>query len=292
METSNVVLVPTDFTTVAECAINHACMLAQQGGHEVMLFHVLTKESKAELKKKGEEIASLETTLQRQCDYYSDKYKVKVGFIIKEGSIFTQIGEEAEQLKAALVVMGTHGVVGMQKLMGAFAIKVIESSNVPVIVVQHKMPEVAGYTRIVLPIDFTSETKQKTMQTISMAKIFNATVYIYKQAGIDDVFQNNIELNAQFVKRYLKEHDIQFEEAQQQKASSDFEKDFIAYGKQVNANLVIILTTKDKELKDFVLGPVEQKVINNREEIPVMCVHPLQNMYKTERLASLVNLSF
>lgn len=292
METLNVILVPTDFTPVAECAIHHACLLAQKGHHEVRLLHILNKESKAELKKKGDTVETLQRLLQSQCTYYSEKYKVGVEYSIKEGTIFTHIGKEAEEVKAALIVMGTHGVVGMQKIMGAFAIKVIESSNVPVIVVQHKMPELNGYTRILFPIDFTPETKQKTMQTISMAKTFDATVLLYKQAGIDEVFKNQIELNAQFVKRYLKEHQIPIEEGIQQQANADFEKDFVAYGKQMNANLIIILTTKDKELKDFVLGPVEQKVINNHEEIPVMCVHPLQNMYKTERLASLVNLSF
>lgn len=188
--------------------------------------------------------------------------------------------------------MGTHGVIGMQKLTGAFAIKVIESSNVPVVVVQNRMPAEDGYKRILVPVDFSIETKQKTMQVLNLAKMCDAKVFLYKQKGIDEIHQNKVDLNAQFIKRYLKEQDIPFEEASQQKASVDFDKDFIAYAKEIAANLIIILTTKEKELKEFILGPVEQKVINNIEEIPVMCIHPLQNLYKTERLASLINLSF
>lgn len=281
---TNIVLVPTDFTNVAECAINHACMLAKQNKNEVTLLHILTKNNKAE--------DSLVNQLQSQCDYFSGKYGIKVNKLFKEGSIFTTIGEVADELKASLVVMGTHGVVGMQKLTGAWAIKVIESSNVPVIVVKSKMPQLEGYKKIVLPVDFSVETKQKTMQTLNMAKMFDATVYLYKQKGIDDIHQSKIDLNAQFIKRYLKEQDIPHVEEQQAKASVDFDKDFIQYAKEVEANLIIILTTKEKELIEFVLGPVEQKVINNKEEIPVMCIHPLQNLYKTERLASMINLSF
>lgn len=292
MENNNVVLVPTDFTNVAECAINHACMLARQNNNEVMLLHVLNKESKNDLKKNNQTEESLATQLQSQCDYFGGKYGVKVNYQIKEGSIFTTIGEVANELKATLVVMGTHGVVGMQKLTGAFAIKVIESSDVPVIVVKSKMPALEGYKKMVVPIDFSVETKQKTMQTLMMAKMFDATVYLYKQKGIDDIHQNKVDLNAQFVKRYLKEQGIPFMEDQQAKATVDFDKDFIQYAKDVDANLIIILTTKEKELIEFVLGPVEQKVINNKEEIPVMCIHPLQNLYKTERLASMINISF
>jgi nucleotide-binding universal stress UspA family protein len=154
------------------------------------------------------------------------------------------------------------------------------------------MPQLEGYKKIVLPVDYSIETKQKTMQTLNMAKMFDATVYLYKQKGIDDINQSKIDLNAQFIKRYLKEQDIPFVEEQQAKATVDFDKDFIQYAKEVEANLIIILTTKEKELIEFVLGPVEQKVINNKEEIPVMCIHPLQNLYKTERLSSMINLSF
>jgi nucleotide-binding universal stress UspA family protein len=292
MKTNNVILVPTDFTNVAECAINHACVIAKHSQNQVLLLHVFNKESKAELKKTGEQFDSLSTTLKQQCDYYGSKYNVQVDYLIKEGSIFTEIAYVADEVGAELIVMGTHGVVGMQKLTGAFAIKVIESSKVPVIVVKSKMPNIDGYKLMVVPIDYTAETKQKTMQTISMAILFNAKVLLYKQAGIDSSYQNKIDLNTQFVKRYLTEHDVTFEEAHQHKATVDFDKDFILFSKEVGADLIIILTTKDKELKDFVLGPVEQKVINNLDEIPVMCVHPLQNMYKTERLASLVNIQF
>lgn len=292
METNNIILVPTDFTNEAECAINHGCMLAKRNNNELRLLHVLNKESKSELKKNNEGVESIIQKLQNQCTYFAEKYGIKVAYILKEGSIFTLIGEVANELKAALVVMGTHGVVGMQKLTGSFAIKVIESSDVPVIVVKNKMPTEDGYKKIVLPVDFSVETKQKTMQTLNMAKMFDATVFLYKQKGIDEVHQNKVELNTQFIKRYLKDQEIPFVEEQQKKATVDFDKDFIQYAKDVEANLIIILTTKEKEFIEFMLGPVEQKVINNKEEIPVMCIHPLQNLYKTERLASMINLSF
>jgi nucleotide-binding universal stress UspA family protein len=285
------ILVPTDFSTEAECATVHACTIAAKTGDEVKLLHVLNKESLAELKKTREDIGSLQRKLDSQCTYYAEKFGVKMSSILKEGSIFTVIGEVADDEKSQLIVMGTHGVKGMQHITGAFALKVIENSSVPVVVVQRRMPVRDGYIKIVSPIDFSIETKQKTLQTMSVAKMFDSEVHLYAQAGSDDDVANKVKLNTQFVKRHLEEQDIKVTVANQAK-SADFSKDFIAYAKEIDADLIVILTTVEKGIKDIVLGTDEQKVINNPEEIPVMVVNPLHNMYKTESLASVIHIGF
>jgi nucleotide-binding universal stress UspA family protein len=292
MTDKKIILVPTDFTEVAQCAINHAAMLAGKGNNDITLLHLLNKESLANLKAKGKSMEWLKNELEEMCDDYAKKFNLKFRYVLKEGSIFTEIGDVATTLDAELIVMGTHGVIGMQKLTGAFAIKVIESSKIPTVVVKRKQPDPGGYHKIVVPVDASVETKQKTQQVIHIAKLFNSTVYLYKEAGIDESIQHKIDLNASFFMRYLKEHEIPFEVGNQQNHKKDFDKDLIDYATKLNANLMIILTTKDKEIKDFLLGPVEQKIINNEAEIPVMCVHPLINIYTVDRLSTIANLSF
>src|SRR5205085_834220 len=126
------------------------------------------------------------------------------------------------------------------------------------------------------------ETKQKTLQTMSVAKMFNSEVHLFRQAGYDEAVDNKINLNVRFVKRHLEQQNIKVTEVTQENRNGDFSKDFIAYAKSIDADLIVILTTAEKGIKDIVLGTYEQKVINNTEEIPVMCVNPLQNLYKTE----------
>ena len=50
--------------------------------------------------------------------------------------IFSTIGEVATEIDANLVIMGTHGIRGMQKLTGSWALKVIVGSKAPFLVVQ------------------------------------------------------------------------------------------------------------------------------------------------------------
>ena len=45
------ILVPVDFTTQSQCAIEHAMRVAKTAVNEILLFHVLNSESKASLKK-------------------------------------------------------------------------------------------------------------------------------------------------------------------------------------------------------------------------------------------------
>lgn len=286
------ILVPTDFSEVAESAAIHAATIARKSGDEVWLLHIINKDSKSNLKKNNEGMEHLLEKMTALCKSYTEKFNVPFHFKLKEGSIFTTIGEVASEIDAKVMVLGTHGVVGVQKIVGAYALKVVESSKIPVIIVQEKLPVNDSYLKIVSPIDGSVETKQKTLQTISIAKIFGAKVFLFRQKGYDEHLDNHISLNEKFVVRYLKEHKIEHEVVYQEKYSKNFAKEFITYSKSINADLIIILTTADKGLKDLVMGPEEQMVINNEERIPVMCVNPLQNIYRSERLASAVNLSF
>ncbi len=287
MEIKKCILVPDDFTEVATNAIAYAAIIAKKDNDKITLFHVINDESRAELKKQNKGLETLLTVMDERSKMYASKYNVEIDFVMKEGSIFTTIGEEASELNASLIVMGTHGVKGMQHLTGARALKVVGSSKMPVIIVQHKAPVHEGYDTIVVPVDDTFETKQKTLQTITFAKIFGSKVVLYKQHSNDEEKSNHIRNNANFMARQLEGHEVQFEIAEQE-SKSDFSDDFVKYAKKVNADLIIMLTTLDKDLKDLILGPAEQQVINNAEQIPVMCVNPMQSVFSTRSLSSVI----
>ncbi len=277
-----IILVPTDFSHVAECAIHHAGIIAKNNKEEIILLHVLTKDVLNEVAKGKESLLGIKNKLELQAQYFSSKLNLKVKPLLKEGNLFSTIGEIASSIQASLIVMGTHGVKGIQHLTGAYAIKVIANSKVPVIVVQNKLPELEQYLTIVSPIDDSFDTRQKTLQTIAIAKVFNSKVHLFKMSGNEVETENSVQLNLNYVKRFLEDHEVQFTISEQESKNGDFVKDFINYSKKVQADLIIILTTSEKGLKDLVLGPSEQQVINNIEQIPVMCVNPLQTIYKNE----------
>ena len=143
-------IVPYDFTSISRTALDHAFQYSKTVNAEIELFHVIGKQDEErEVERKFNDlIASLD-----------DSEKAMVNFKIKVGDIYTDIGKEAEEGDAQLLVMGTHGAKGLQKLFGSHAIKVITNASTPFIVTQSKGPE-AGIKRIILPVDLTKESVQ------------------------------------------------------------------------------------------------------------------------------------
>ncbi len=257
----HMVLVPHDFTEVANNAVEHAVVIANSVGDDITIMHVI----KSEKAKKD-----AEKQIKKIAEDINKKHKIKPKSIIRVGTIFTSIGEVAEEIEADLVIMGTHGVKGMQKFTGSWALKVIVSSQVPFIVVQEP-PKRNKIAKIVFPVDFQKETKEKLNWVNYLSKYYQFKIIIFKRS--EPGLKANIEKNMFFAKKYLKEHNIEYEIVKSSQKES-FSIETINYAKEIDADLILIMTTKNIGFADYVLGVNEQNIIANSAKVPVMCVNP------------------
>jgi len=271
----NIVLVPTDFTKVADFAIDHAAGIAKLLNGRVAILHVINKETKSHLKKENLTEEAINEKLKAIADILEKKYKVKLDYISEEGSIFTTIAKVTKKIGAKIVVMGTHGKIGVQHLIGSFALKVIESSSVPVIVVQER-DFGQGYKHIVLPIDESTESKQKVKWAIHIAKIFNSTIHLFGIKHNDEFLGDVVENNMAQIKNILAKNGIKFTEKMSSDSGSNFAKSIIVYSDYIKADLVMIMTNPDQLLPSFILSPWAERVIFNTAKIPAMCVNPVE----------------
>ncbi|MFM1875231.1 MAG: hypothetical protein RL266_968 [Bacteroidota bacterium] len=279
-EKNPIILVPTDFSEAADTAINHAATVAKVAGDEIRLVHIVNKDTKSKLKKAGESLDDLNAKMKAQIAAITSDHGVKADYHLREGSIFTTIGEVAEEIGARLLVMGTHGVVGMQHITGAWAVKVITSSPVPVIIVQKKKIAAHGYKTIVFPIDASRETKQKVIHSISMAKNFGSTVKLFASFEDDEFLVNARNNNIAWAENMFKKNGVGYTVDHATEKGGNHAKQTIKFASQVNADLIAILTDDgDVSVSEFVLGPDHEKVINNDAQIATMCVNPVANLY-------------
>src|SRR5690554_3804225 len=146
---SKIILVPTDFTDVSDNAINHAIAVAKTVNGEITLVHIVPKKSFVDEGK-----TKLNLWLERINENNSG---VTINPMVRVGTIFEDIGDVAEEIGAELIVMGSHGVRGMQFISGSRALKVITSSSTPFIVVQKRAIKESGYDDIVVPLDLSKE---------------------------------------------------------------------------------------------------------------------------------------
>ncbi len=270
----NLILVTYDFTEQADCAMNHASYLAKISGADIGLVHIINNDTKSKYTSGSASVeAVVDNKLRQVCERNIAETGIKTFSIIREGSIFSTIAEITEETGAKLVVLGTHGVRGMQHVLGAFALKVVTSSPAPVIIVQSKKIEPNGYTILVLPIDESVETKQKVNQAISIAKEHNAVVHLYSKYEKDEYLRIKVHGNANFVKNELLSEGIQVIEAEEEAGAKGFAKEVLRYASAVKAELIVITTKKEKEISDIFVGDEDVKIVNNDSQIPVLCVN-------------------
>ncbi len=278
MEPKNnqLVLVPTDFTEVAEYAVNHACGIAKLLKYKVILFHVINKETKAQLKKEKKSVETVYQKLQDIVNNIKGKYGIEAEYMAKEGSIFSSIGELAGEIGANFLVMGTHGKVGVQKFVGSYAWKVVTSSKAPTIVVQKKAYD-KGYHKIVFNVDHTMESKHKIQWATYIAKVFNSTIHLTIHKEDDEFIKAKIDANLSQIKKYLTKNDVNFVEANLSPGS--LARSIEKYAKSIEADLIMIMT--DPDALTFILSPWAEPLMFNQSKIPVMCVNPIESYIKS-----------
>ena len=59
-----------------------------------------------------------------------------------------------------------------------------------------------------------------------------------------------------------------------------FPDETIKFAQKINADLMLVMTTKNIGIKDYVLGANEQQIIANSAKIPVMCINPRDDLKK------------
>jgi len=262
---NNIILVPTDFSEACENATAQAAQAAKSFKYEVKLLHVIDKNTKAFLKHENLQVESIDVRLKAITDEISDKYGVKASFVTKEGDIFTVIPDVASEIGANLIYLGTHGKVGIQKLTGSFALKVITNSPVPVVVVQKRKFE-GGYSKIVLPITSDAGPWEKTKWATFIAKEFDASIEIYQIEG------DAVETAVQTMTKHFEEVGVKYSIKTESK--SNFSQKVIDYATSINADLIMIMTNPDTNWTNYLLGSYDEDMIFNTSQIPTMCINP------------------
>ncbi|MCX6300791.1 MAG: universal stress protein [Bacteroidia bacterium] len=274
-ENQKIIVVPWDFTPVAENALAHAAKISRMVRNEVCLLHIVDKGIKPN--EEGEK----KVLLAHVAEESSKKYNMPIGAEISKGSIFSAIADFVNEKDASLVVMGTHGMKGMQKLTGSWALKVIVKSKVPFIVVQDPPLAQERYHNIVFPVDFKKENKEKTKMAIYMGKFFESKIHIIVTTSTDPSILKKTKVNLNFAIRYLIQNNIEYEIHEIPKGN--FPQQTLDFAQRINADLILIVTTKNITFADYMVGASEQYIIANSSKIPVCCVNPKASFANTSQ---------
>lgn len=260
------IIVPTDFTKVSNTAIEHALLVAKTIDAKINVVHIIDN-------KKG--IAEARLKLQALKEMIHSENGVEIDTTARIGSIFEDIDKVAVETGASLIIMGTHGLRGMQFLTGSRPLKIVTESTIPFLVVQERAIRPHGYHKLVVPLDLHKETKQKLSLVADMASFFQSKVYLISPGETDEFLRNQLERNIRFSKEYLESHNIPYEVEITDTKSDGFVKSLIKYSAAIDADLICIMNFYDSGIMSVFSSSYEQQVITNDAQIPVLCLNPI-----------------
>ncbi len=254
------ILVPFDFTPITRTALAHALSLRKIFGGSIEVLHIASKKSQE---------ARLLEDLRKETDALGLAEGQDVVVKVRTGDIFKDITKEAEEGNAQLLVMGTHGAKGLQKVLGSKAIKVITSGNTPFIVTQSKGPS-ESIRNIVMPVDLTKESAQIVNFAALMAKRFDAKIHVVHKNEKDEWLQKKLQSNVKYVRNVLAKEGIAGQ-VQVLPGKASFAKECIAYGAECGADLFAVAHFSESILPQF--DTFSQEMITNPGQLPVLILN-------------------
>ncbi|MEQ9231097.1 MAG: universal stress protein, partial [Cyclobacteriaceae bacterium] len=185
------ILVPTDFSSDADNALNFAIQFNEKMKGEIVLMHVL--ELPAASVNYGADItaATAEVVYRRelidgvssQLHERADKVKAagqEAAIRIEYGSPYKSIGVEIKEERADWVIMGSTGASGLKEvLLGSNAERVIRHSTCPVITIQEPT-NLNEIKNMVFASDLRSEGDAIVARAKEFQKMFGLNMHVVR----------------------------------------------------------------------------------------------------------------
>ena len=275
----NPIVVAVDFSNTSIHAIEYAIPLANRFKSDLVMVWVdkintveslypdTSVESRNEAKKRFEELLK----------FFHKKLgkEIKMEYRFRKGKVYHEIDHLARQAGAMLIITGTHGISGFEEYwIGSNAFKILTYATCPVITVRHDFPVKKGIERILVPIDNSPETVQKLPMVVRLASLFRPEIHlITTHSSHLKSIQRISEKYAQIAMEYFGRQDIKY--IQDEIVSNDITKALIAYARDVEADLISIMTEQETPV-NMLLGPYAHQIIH-QSSIPVLSQHPAEH---------------
>lgn len=182
------ILVPTDLSALSKASVQYAVKIVNKLGGTLTLLHVMTMLSptRTAMRQRAKALEKeLVETAQEDLEAFAHSLSKQVKFpdpircrVVVSSSSFTDtVRKEARKQHTGLIVMGTHGASGLQKVvLGSNTTTLISASAVPVLAV----PEAAafkGFRNMIYATDMRHLDKELKM-LISYVEKFNTTIHM------------------------------------------------------------------------------------------------------------------
>jgi len=272
------IIVAIDFSKGSLYALDLAIDIANKTDANIMMVWVDNQtESDSIISSSGTEIRNeAKNHIEKiQEEYQKKLLRGKLSYKLRKGRVYNEIANQAKYNDAELIIAGTHGASGFEKMwMGSNAFRIVTYAPCPVITIRYGFNFNKKLERIILPVDSSMDTRQKVPFTCKIAKYFDAEIHVLGLYTTSlKAIQRKVDTYVDQVEKYLKDNHVKF--VTNFVTADNTTNSTIEYAQKVNADLISIMTEQEKTAANFWLGPYAQQMVNN-SPIPVLSIQPIE----------------
>lgn len=172
MVTINRILCPIDLSDFSRDALQHGLMLAEWYAAKLTILNV--DEGDVNAQERSDE-------LKRFCAPLPAASAERIDVVVRTGDAAKEIRAEAERLPADLLILGTHGRSGFERLfLGSVTEKVLRTTRVPVMTIPPAVREASSpaYKTILCALEFSDASLRALEYALSLAQEANARLIL------------------------------------------------------------------------------------------------------------------
>lgn len=257
-----IILIPIDFTKQSLLAINQSYNLAKYTHSKLVLLHAYSKkseENKAALEKLAKET-------EKESGVPTESRSIL-------GDIYSQTHKIAIELNATLIIVGLESQMKFKNILGPSASKLVRKAPCPIITIRgdgHR----DGCENILLPLDLSSETREKVDAAIQFANYFGASIRILGVFNpADSAYENKLLAYAKQVKQFIKNKGISC--TNKSIPTTNIADAVVEYADKIESDLIMIMNKPDLNVVEFFNGTDTQRIVDI-SNIPVMTIQPVK----------------
>ena len=290
-QTIDSILVPTDGSEGARIGARRGIDLAATTGADVHVLSVVdTRE--IEPSQASNEQTERERLLEKDAEVAVDAISGlakrhlpgRITTAVEEGIPFQTINEYVDTHDIDLIVMGTQGRTGLERvLLGSVAEKTLRTATVPIVTVtpDADVAEVGDelYENILLPTDGSEGAELAIEWGITLAEVYDAMVHtVYSvdtsrfgdegRAEFYDALEQTGREALETVRKRAREADLSVAGTI---ANGPAARAILSYSEEHDADLIVMGTHGRSGVRRYLIGSVTETVVRNAD-VPVCCV--------------------
>lgn len=267
------ILIPITFSDKDKVAIEHGIHIAKAFNKAITILAIVNEDITDEYRKSTS--ASLEEIKQS----FSSFHTPPIYFMIEQGTFMSTLKKISDEIEAASVVIAMEKNSRLRFYKDVQFMKESKQFKMPFLMVHAQEPHPEQSKVIYLPIGFRKEEKEKMVWASYFGRFNNSKIKVIKARETDSTARARVMAHVMFAKKLFDQFNLHYEIVNSVHNSFGVTKEALQLAHNDQKGIVMICTTKHYGPEEEIIGPPELKIVKNREQVPVFCVNPRQDLY-------------